>query len=73
MVKAEQEANQKQYEKEEQERKRKKEALKRKKRMLEAAFDGEIADMEAVLKEVIYKENLTIYKFILIVLSHNIV
>ena len=54
MVKAEQEAAERQYEKEEAERKRKREEIKRRKRMLDAAFDGEVDDMEAILKEVIY-------------------
>jgi len=52
MVKAEQEAAERQLEKEEEERKRKREEAKRRKRMLEAAFDGDVDEMKVVLKEV---------------------
>ncbi|CAK8672610.1 unnamed protein product [Clavelina lepadiformis] len=52
MVKAEQEAAERELQREEEERKRKREEVKRRKRMLEAAFDGDISEMEGVLKEV---------------------
>lgn len=52
MVKAEQEAAERQMAKEEEERRRKREELKRKKRMLEAAFDGDVDEMDNILKEV---------------------
>ena len=52
MVKAEQEAAEKELAKEEEERKRKKEELKRRKRMLEAAFDGDVDEMKNILQEV---------------------
>ena len=52
MVKAEQEAAERELAKEEEERKRKREEQKRKKRMLEAAFDGDVGEMENILREV---------------------
>lgn len=52
MVKAEQEAAEKQLALEDAERRRKKEEAKRRTRMLEAAFDGDIEEMESILKEV---------------------
>ena len=48
----EQEKAEKQRLKEEEERKRKAEEKKRKRRMLEAAFDGDVDEMTAILKEV---------------------
>ena len=52
LVKMEQEQVEKQRQKEEEERRRKKEEAKRKRRMLEAAFDGDVDEMETVLREV---------------------
>ena len=48
----EQEKAEKQRLKEEEERKRKREEKQRMKRMLEAAFDGDVEEMTLVLKEV---------------------
>lgn len=48
----EQEKAEKERQKEEEERKRKREEVKRKKRMLEAAFEGDIEEIENILKEV---------------------
>lgn len=48
----EQEKAEKERQKEEEERKRKREEIKRKKRMLEAAFEGDIEEIENILKEV---------------------
>ena len=52
MVKMEQEEAERRQQKEDEERRRKKEEQKRIKRMLEAAFDGDIDQMKEVLKEV---------------------
>lgn len=52
VVKREQEALEKERLKEQEERRKKKENLKRQKRILEAAFDGEDDEIRAVLKEV---------------------
>ena len=52
MVKAEQEAAERELDREKEERKRKQEEQKRKKRMLEAAFDGDVGEMENILREV---------------------
>ncbi|XP_078485832.1 IQ motif and ankyrin repeat domain-containing protein 1-like [Ciona intestinalis] len=52
MVKAQQEAAEKELEREEEERRRKREEAKRKKRMLEAAFDGDLDEMQSILNEV---------------------
>lgn len=52
LVKMEQEKAEKERQKEEEERKRKREEVKRKKRMLEAAFEGDIEEIENILKEV---------------------
>ncbi|XP_029448138.1 putative IQ motif and ankyrin repeat domain-containing protein LOC642574 homolog isoform X2 [Rhinatrema bivittatum] len=52
MVKKEQEAAELQRKKEEEERKKKQEEVRRKKRILEAAFDGDVEEVLAVLKEV---------------------
>ena len=48
----EQEQAEKERQKEEEERKRKREMAKRRKRMLEAAFDGDNDEINTVLKEV---------------------
>lgn len=48
----EQEKAEKERQKEEEERRRKREEVKRKKRMLEAAFEGDIEEIENILKEV---------------------
>lgn len=53
LVKMEQEKAEKQRQKEEEERKRKREEKQRMKRMLEAAFDGDVEEMTLVLKEVV--------------------
>lgn len=52
MVKAEQEAAEREYAREEEERRRKKEETKRRTRMLEAAFEGEVDEMKNILNEV---------------------
>lgn len=52
MVKAEQEAAEKQLALEDAERRRKREEAKRRTRMLEAAFDGDIEEMKNILQEV---------------------
>ncbi|XP_043547019.1 IQ motif and ankyrin repeat domain-containing protein 1-like [Chiloscyllium plagiosum] len=52
LVKREQEAAAREREKEEKERKQKQEEQKRRTRMLEAAFDGDVDEMKALLKEV---------------------
>ena len=52
VVKMEQEKYEKERQKEENERKRQRENAKRRKRMLEAAFDGDMDEIKAVLKEV---------------------
>ncbi|GFN81375.1 fam83h antisense RNA 1 (head to head) [Plakobranchus ocellatus] len=52
MVKMEQEEAERRQQKEDEERKRKKEEKKRIKRMLEAAFDGDIDQMKEIIKEV---------------------
>ena len=52
MVKAEQEAAERELDREKEEKKRKQEEQKRKKRMLEAAFDGDVGEMENILREV---------------------
>ncbi|XP_075776013.1 IQ motif and ankyrin repeat domain-containing protein 1 isoform X4 [Pelodiscus sinensis] len=52
MVKREQEEAERERQKEEEERKKQREIQQRKKRMLEAAFDGDVEEMKAVLKEV---------------------
>ena len=52
MVKMEQEEAERRQQKEDEERRRKKEEQKRIKRMLEAAFDGDIDQMKEILKEV---------------------
>ena len=57
MVKAEQEAAERELAREEEERKRKKEELKRRKRMLDAAFDGDVGEMENILGEVRIKHS----------------
>ena len=54
VVRAEQERAEKEREKAEEERKELKEKQKRVKRMLEAAFDGDVSEMDAVLTEVGY-------------------
>ncbi|XP_072458683.1 IQ motif and ankyrin repeat domain-containing protein 1 isoform X3 [Notamacropus eugenii] len=51
MVKREQEVARREREKEEEQRRRKLEEQKRRKRMLEAAFEGDVEEMKAVLKE----------------------
>ncbi|XP_060605886.1 IQ motif and ankyrin repeat domain-containing protein 1-like [Ruditapes philippinarum] len=53
LVQMEQEKAEKQRQKEEEERKRKREEKQRMKRMLEAAFDGDVEEMTLVLKEVV--------------------
>jgi len=53
VVRAEQERAEKEREKAEEERKELKEKQKRVKRMLEAAFDGDVSEMDAVLTEVV--------------------
>lgn len=52
MVKKEQEEAERERQKEEEKRKKQREIQQRKKRMLEAAFDGDVEEMKAVLKEV---------------------
>ncbi|XP_077666457.1 IQ motif and ankyrin repeat domain-containing protein 1 [Eretmochelys imbricata] len=52
MVKKEQEEAERERQKEEEKRKKQQEIQQRKKRMLEAAFDGDVEEMKAVLKEV---------------------
>ncbi|XP_006032543.1 putative IQ motif and ankyrin repeat domain-containing protein LOC642574 homolog [Alligator sinensis] len=52
MVKKEQVAAERERQKEEEERKKQREEQQRKKRMLEAAFEGDVDEMKAVLKEV---------------------
>ncbi|KAK3089405.1 hypothetical protein FSP39_003377 [Pinctada imbricata] len=52
LVKMEQEQAERERQKEEEERRRRREEAKRKKRILEAAFEGDIEEIEAVLKEV---------------------
>ncbi|XP_072432624.1 IQ motif and ankyrin repeat domain-containing protein 1-like isoform X3 [Chiloscyllium punctatum] len=52
LVKREQEAAAREREKEQKERKQKQEEQKRRTRMLEAAFDGDVDEMKALLKEV---------------------
>uniref|UniRef100_A0A5F8GDG9 IQ motif and ankyrin repeat containing 1 n=1 Tax=Monodelphis domestica TaxID=13616 RepID=A0A5F8GDG9_MONDO len=52
MVKREQEQARREREKEEEERRKRQEEQMRKKQMLEAAFDGDVEEMRAVLKEV---------------------
>ncbi|XP_067852708.1 IQ motif and ankyrin repeat domain-containing protein 1-like [Heptranchias perlo] len=52
LVKREQEAAAREREKEEKERKRRQEEQKRRNRMLEAAFEGDVDEMQAILKEV---------------------
>ncbi|XP_078392047.1 IQ motif and ankyrin repeat domain-containing protein 1-like [Cetorhinus maximus] len=52
LVKREQEAAAKEREKEEKERKQRQEEQKRRTQMLEAAFDGDVDEMKALLKEV---------------------
>ncbi|XP_043847071.1 IQ motif and ankyrin repeat domain-containing protein 1 [Dromiciops gliroides] len=52
MVKREQEQARREREKEEEQRRRRLEEQKRRKRMLEAAFEGDVEEMKAVLKEV---------------------
>uniref|UniRef100_A0A4X2MEP4 IQ motif and ankyrin repeat containing 1 n=1 Tax=Vombatus ursinus TaxID=29139 RepID=A0A4X2MEP4_VOMUR len=52
MVKREQEEARREREKEEEQRRRRLEEQKRRKRMLEAAFEGDVEEMKAVLKEV---------------------
>ena len=54
MVKIYQEQAQKERDKEEEERKKRMEFAKRKKRMLEAAFEGNIDELETVLREVLF-------------------
>lgn len=54
MVKAEQEAAEKERIEYEEKRKAERLVLKQKKRVLEAAFDGDIASIQAVLNEVFY-------------------
>ena len=51
-MKLEQEKAEKEYQKEQEERKRRTDAIKRCKRFLEAAFEGELDEMYAILKEV---------------------
>ncbi|XP_074841641.1 IQ motif and ankyrin repeat domain-containing protein 1 [Carettochelys insculpta] len=52
MVKREQEEAERERKKEEEEKRKQREIQQRKKRMLEAAFDGNVEEMKAVLKEV---------------------
>ncbi|XP_039267786.2 IQ motif and ankyrin repeat domain-containing protein 1-like [Styela clava] len=52
MVKAEQGAAEREQAREDEERRRKREEAKRRGRMLEAAFDGDLEEMENILKEV---------------------
>ncbi|XP_044859342.1 IQ motif and ankyrin repeat domain-containing protein 1 isoform X6 [Mauremys mutica] len=52
MVKKEQEEAERERQKEEEKKKQQREIQQRKKRMLEAAFDGDVEEMKAVLKEV---------------------
>jgi hypothetical protein len=52
LVKMEQEKAEKERQKEEEERKQQRELIKRRKRMLEAAFDGDNDEIENVLHEV---------------------
>ncbi|XP_032896374.1 IQ motif and ankyrin repeat domain-containing protein 1 [Amblyraja radiata] len=52
LVKREQEAAAREREKEEQERRRKQEQQQRRVRMLEAAFEGDVEEMQSILKEV---------------------
>ena len=52
LVQMEQEQAEKQRQKEDEERRRKREEVKRKKRMLESAFDGDLDEIRTILKEV---------------------
>ncbi|XP_053101726.1 IQ motif and ankyrin repeat domain-containing protein 1 isoform X1 [Hemicordylus capensis] len=52
LVKREQEEAERERKKEEEEKEKKREEQQRRKRMLEAAFDGDVREMEAILKEV---------------------
>ena len=52
MVQMEREQAERERAKEEEERRRRREELQRKKRMLEAAFDGDIHEIDTVLQEV---------------------
>ncbi len=52
LVRREQEEALRQQQKEDEERRRKKEEIKRQKRMLEAAFDGDLQEIQVILKEV---------------------
>lgn len=54
MVKLEQERAEQQFKREEEERRKKREQAKRIKRMLEAAFDGEMAQIKSLLSEVLW-------------------
>ncbi|XP_007488743.2 IQ motif and ankyrin repeat domain-containing protein 1 [Monodelphis domestica] len=57
MVKREQEQARREREKEEEERRKRQEEQMRKKQMLEAAFDGDVEEMRAVLKEAVSHEH----------------
>lgn len=63
----EQEKAEKQRQKEEEERRRKREAKQRMKRMLEAAFDGDLDEMSTVLKEVTFFQRTPTKKLIFFV------
>ena len=52
LVKMQQEEAERERAKEEEERRKKRERIKRFKRMLESAFDGDLDDMKSILKEV---------------------
>ena len=65
LVKMEQEQAEKERQKEEDERKRKRELAKRRKRMLEASFDGDNDEINTILKEV--KDTFNNYTY-----GHNI-
>ena len=54
VVKMQQEEAEREREKEEEEKRQIREQNKRVKRMLEAAFDGDLDEMEQILKEVVY-------------------
>ena len=58
LVKMEQEQAEKERQKEEEERKQQRELIKRRKRMLEAAFDGDNDEIMNVFREVLLLYNL---------------
>ena len=58
MVRTYQEQAEQARKREDEERRQKMEMVKRRKRMLEAAFDGNNADILAILKEVFFRDSL---------------